>query len=163
MTVNTTGIETDVHCTTPSSDQFITPQDGTLNWTLKSILGQGTGCDVTLTIDISVSTNQYGVQPLTTCSLNGDGHVPLAPFTPVFFWFYTNLPSGPQARSIFCAPAIQAHTVEVILDGATGLLVNVTKIGDIDSNSNNVTSGAFAGNTFNGCVVFDPANVVRST
>lgn len=153
MTVNTTGVLTDVHCTTPSSNQFRTPTDGSTNWTLTSTLGQGKGCNVTQTIDVTISSNQYGVQSLPQCSFNGDGGTSsLEPFAPVFFWFYTILQSGPQARGIFCNPQIETHNIEVTVDGATNLLTNVIDQGKLDLNANNVTSGSFAGKAFNGYV-----------
>ncbi|KIJ47903.1 hypothetical protein M422DRAFT_778028 [Sphaerobolus stellatus SS14] len=158
ITVNTTGILTNVGCSKPASSQLNQPSNGSGNWTLSASLGQGTGCQVSQSIDISAATNQYGVEALTGCSPTGGGTQFEAPFAPAFFWFYAVRQSTgqPDARGIFCFPKIEAHDVTVTVDGATSLLVSVNSTGTVDSNSNNVTSGGFAGKAFNG-IAFESA------
>lgn len=91
------------------------------------------------------------MEPVSGCQSAGSSQT-ADPFAPVVFWFYDTPPNGgtPVASAVFCKPAIAAYAIEAAVDGATGLLVDVNVVGSIDSNSNNVTGGSFAGKAFNG-------------
>ncbi|GJJ13001.1 hypothetical protein Clacol_007250 [Clathrus columnatus] len=143
VTVNTTAIETILNCTSPSVDVIPNPPNTTLQVTIAP------NCTRTVIIDPASSTSQYGVQAITDCA-GGDTDSP--EFAPALFWFYTVGSGTGQllARAVFCDISLKTAAVETTVDGKTGLLTDLNVIGEVGFDSNNITSGAFSGNAFNG-------------
>ncbi|KAF8881984.1 hypothetical protein BD779DRAFT_1754501 [Infundibulicybe gibba] len=161
MAVNTTGIGTDVHCANPKDTPSIVMQGSNSSITSTSV----DDCVHTVFFNISSSDQQYGVDDIP-CG-NASSNVSLRP---VMFWFFNNRTDGnpPEARTVFCAPAIRAAYVTATADLNSGLLTNIIS-GDVPAPQRNLTS--LAGLAFNG-VIFpdDPnpfvqarANVIRSS
>jgi len=149
------------------------------NWTLSASLPDGgSGCAANQPIDGSATALQYGIDAMPGCSPNSVGGLTrrdeaIGAFGPFTFWFAaiprsvpassngtvsTRASVNPAGGAVFCAPTIGVYSVEATADGSTGSLLAVKQGSPVDRNSNNVTSGDFAGQAFNGWVLHQSAS-----
>ncbi|TDL20468.1 hypothetical protein BD410DRAFT_805027 [Rickenella mellea] len=152
LTVNTTGIRTDVNCTLPSAFQLIpTAEDFNISATSTS------GCSVVAPIDQTSGIQQYNISLVPNCGPN-----PTAgnSFQPVFFWFYHRRDDNlqPEARGVFCEPYMETYNVTATLDLDRNNLTSITIGAKLDGTNsvNNITGAPLSGKAFNGAI-FPPA------
>ncbi|KAF8808238.1 hypothetical protein BYT27DRAFT_7164285 [Phlegmacium glaucopus] len=151
MTINTSGIQTIVNCSNPSEPPILTPV-GTTSYNLSS--KSVDGCVHSVLFDFTVAREQYGVDNVT-CP--GNASTLNSSLRPVVFWFFhvRNDNKTAQAKTVFCAPTIQAFDIRAVADLNNGSLTNVSSTGNFFL-QNNVTDagGALNGSAFNG-LIFD--------
>ncbi|KAF8803177.1 hypothetical protein BYT27DRAFT_7196060 [Phlegmacium glaucopus] len=155
MTVDTSGIQTNVNCSNPSEPPILTSLGATsYNLSSKSI----DGCVHSVSFDFTGATEQYGVENVT-CP--GNASALNSSLRPVMFWFFhiRDDNEAPQAKTIFCAPTIQAFDIQVVVNLNNGSLIDVSSTGDFLP-LNNVTGagGALNGSAFNGLIFDNIAN-----
>ncbi|OAX35822.1 hypothetical protein K503DRAFT_696301 [Rhizopogon vinicolor AM-OR11-026] len=147
--VNTTGIQTFVNCTKPTSFQTTTLSSS--NVELQANFSAG--CNGSLSLNPGNGPDQFSVEAASTCAPSNQD----LDFQPVFFWFYHLTESGDsQGTAVFCQPSIAIFVVETTMDLNDGSLGNCTIV-DTFNSTNNVTGNPLNGEAYNG-VIFDSSN-----
>ncbi|KAF7416233.1 hypothetical protein PC9H_002498 [Pleurotus ostreatus] len=144
LAVNTTGIQTDTACRTPRASDLVPQPENLFNYTATSV----DGCIGSASFNASDSNTQYGVVPVS-CA----GASPNITFQPVMFWYFhlrtdNNLP---EAKAVFCTPAIKASNVEASVDLEKKTMSACVQKGDL-SKPNNVTGPPLNGRAYNGLI-----------
>jgi len=144
LAVNTTAIQTDANCASPSSLNVTTNADGSHS-ALATFSG---GCSASNVFNPSGGTEQFSVVNVSSCGASGLD----VKFQPVVFWFYLNS-STPQVASVYCSPTMNVFTVETSMNLTTASLGPCTII-EPAQGTNNVTGSPQNGRPYNG-VVFE--------
>ncbi|TFK63948.1 hypothetical protein BDN72DRAFT_802770 [Pluteus cervinus] len=142
MTVNTTGIQTQLDCAN-GVGTVAQPSGNLTVVNSKSVAG----CNVTTTpFDPSLSTSQYGVKDVAC----GDAANLDIEFRSVMFWYYSQREGGgtPNAKAVFCSPSIEAYDVQAGAKLSDGSLYTVSALNDY-APTNNVTGPPLSGKAFN--------------
>ncbi|KAJ6510493.1 hypothetical protein C8R45DRAFT_390392 [Mycena sanguinolenta] len=154
MWVNTTGIRTNSTCANPAGPPSITVVNST-----SSIISATSvdGCTGNVTIDPTVSTQQYGVSPVPNCG----PHASLGlgeSFWPVVFWFYQQEADNTQeVKTIFCTPTLELFYVIATADLSSGALTKVQIVNSY-TKPNNLSGDPLNGVPFNAVIFPDTAN-----
>ncbi|KAJ7074670.1 hypothetical protein C8F01DRAFT_1101419 [Mycena amicta] len=152
MTVNTTGIRSNANCSNPSSAPTFTLLTNTTALISSTSVE---GCVGNVTIDPSVSPDQYGVTNVPGC---GDTATRNVTSQPVVFWFYQNLDNGPnpQLKTVFCVPFMELFQVNAKADLSSGDLTSVSILNNYTTPSN-ISGAPINGIPYN-AVIFDPSS-----
>ncbi|KAI3611371.1 hypothetical protein WG66_002222 [Moniliophthora roreri] len=157
MVVNTTGIQTKANCEGPKETPLVGPNPtAQANRTITSI--SNGGCNVTVSFDPTVATQQYGVSDASCSDAEKSANIT---FRPVMFWFFHMKDGGgEEARTVFCKPTITPFNVKAAASLSDGSLINVTEsVGNSEySKPNNVTGAPLNGLAFNGLLFEDNTN-----
>ncbi|KAF7305525.1 hypothetical protein HMN09_00805400 [Mycena chlorophos] len=149
MTVNTTAVQSNPNCSDPNA----TPQFTLVDTTSAVITTSSVdNCIANVTIDPTVSEQQYGVANVPNC-----GPARNETFQQVVFWFYQNLnnSTSPQLATVFCNPSMALYQVMASADLLSGQLTNVTPLNEYTT-PNNVSGAPINSVPFN-AVIFDPS------
>ena len=137
--MNTTAIQTEVNCASPTSLN-VTNVDG-------SYVASATfpsGCSASNTFSPINGTQQFNVVNADSCASAGLD----VEFQPVVFWFYLNA-SSPQVASVYCNPTMNVFTVQTSMNLTTAALGPCTII-EPAGGTNNVTGSPQNGRPYNG-------------
>ncbi|KAJ8597250.1 hypothetical protein M405DRAFT_855738 [Rhizopogon salebrosus TDB-379] len=149
VAVNTTGIQTHVNCTKPTS--FETTMVSSSNVTFQATFSDT--CNGSLSLNPSDGPDQFSVTAASTCAPSNQD----LDFQPVFFWFYHVTESGDsQGTAVFCQPSIAIFVVQTSMAMSDGSLGNCTIVEPFNA-TNNVTGSPLNGAAYNG-VIFDSSN-----
>ncbi|KAI0274072.1 hypothetical protein BGY98DRAFT_921139 [Russula aff. rugulosa BPL654] len=130
MGVNTTGIQTNVNCALPNQ-LSVTPSSNLTNTSILSATSID-GCSMQLTLNLSDSSDLYGVVNVPSCGSTSTN----VAFQPVFFWFLQQSPNN--SAGVFCQPRIQLFDVTANAFLNNNSLYNVSII-DNYPKANNVS------------------------
>ncbi|KAF8433924.1 hypothetical protein L210DRAFT_3454427 [Boletus edulis BED1] len=142
LAVNTTAVQTELNCASPSSLNLTTNADGSHN----ALATFSDGCSASNVFNPSGGTEQFSVVNVSSCGASGLD----VKFQPVVFWFYLNS-SSPQVASVYCSPTMNVFTVETSMNLTTASLGDCTIIDPVQG-TNNVTGSPQYGRPYNGQV-----------
>ena len=143
LTVNTSGIRTEVNCVNPNSLNLSLSGS---NYTAQATFPNS--CSASFSFAGSNGNRQYSVTSAGNCGFQDQG----VEFQPVVFWYYfqdTSTGSAPQVAAVFCQPVISVMLMQTSMDLSNGTLGNCTILGNYVK-ANNVTGNPLNGETFNG-------------
>ncbi|KAH9052759.1 hypothetical protein EDB87DRAFT_1655642 [Lactarius vividus] len=148
MSINTTGIQTNVRCAIPS--QISVNSSFATNWTVSATSADG--CTVNATFNPNDADQQYGVTNVPNCGANTTDPT----FQPVLFWFWQQNPSGSAA--VFCTPQILLFDVTASASLNNGSLSDVIETGNYTA-ANNITGPPLNGIPYNGLIFNHSGNI----
>ncbi|KXN91339.1 hypothetical protein AN958_01314 [Leucoagaricus sp. SymC.cos] len=154
LTVNTTAISTLTNCANPAGGSIqLVPINSTVVFNLTATSVEGCvpavdGQPRNITFDTSAATQQYGVVG-TSCPNDPE---PDPNFRGIMFWYF-HFRDGqvPEAKTIFCSPALKPFAVTATAHLIDGRLDSCFMSGDYNE-SNNVTGPPQNGRAFNGLI-----------
>ncbi|TFY64148.1 hypothetical protein EVG20_g6049 [Dentipellis fragilis] len=146
VAVNTTAIQTDVHCANPISTTVNT--NVATNFSISGVSVDGCAGGPAF-FDPDNAAQQYGVLNVPNCGSNAPAN---ASFEPVMFWYYHVKADGThEGRTVFCTPQLQLFDVMAYADLSSGALTGVQTL-DNYPKPNNVSGTPLNGNVFNGLI-----------
>ncbi|KAI9453926.1 hypothetical protein F5148DRAFT_451920 [Russula earlei] len=141
VSINTTGIRTDVHCAIPNQLSVTPSNSNTTTISATSI----DGCPVQVSINPNNAEQQYGVVNVPNCGSNSTD----VTFQPVFFYFWQFNPNNSAA--VFCEPQIELFDVTAFALLNNNSLTSVTPIDNYPT-PNNVSGPPLNGIPYNGLI-----------
>jgi hypothetical protein len=155
MDVTTTGVQTLPRCQLAASVN-ISQVGSNISFiaTAPASFGTaGTGlCSSSFPFPANSSTQQYGSQAISGCTVNTTAAETISSFQPVLLWFFNADSENGTGAAVFCAPTLSVSNVRAQFTVSDRALTSVNITGGYTVD-NNVTGGTNQGRAFNGYVI----------